>query len=210
MWKKLTAFGMAGAMIYVLHVIIGGMLWKGYNHLMQPISDLTAQGAPDRILLGYFTWAYGVCSVIFAFSAFMYLRKLGSKLLKAGLIIFLCMHIVSMSYGLFPEDLLGSPMTFRGFMHYIVTGVIVPLTILSPILIGVGLRKIESFKKFSLYSIVTGIIIFAAGGISVCLAVNKFGYFGLFERINIGSLQIWMFILSLKLFTFDLPERLYQ
>lgn len=201
MWKKLTAFGMLGALAYVLHVIIGGMLWKGYNHLMQPISDLTAQGAPDRVLLGYFTGAYGIFSIIFAASAFMYVRKTGPKVLSTGFIVFLFMHIVSMSYNLFPEDLLGSPMTLRGLMHYIVTGIIVPLTILSPLLIGIGLRRIKEFKQFSIYSIATSIIIFAAGGISVYLAVNRIDYFGLFERINIGSLQLWMFLLSLKLFT---------
>lgn len=201
MWKKLTVFGMLGALVYILHVVIGGMLWKGYNHLMQPISDLTAQGAPDRILLGYFTGAYGIFSIVFAASAFMYVRKTGSKLLNTGLIIFLFMHIVSMTYGLFPEDLLGTPMTFQGLMHYIVTGIIVPLTILSPLLTGLGLGKIGGFRRFSIYSIATSIIILVAGGISVFLAVNRMNYFGLFERINIGSLQLWMFLLSLKLFT---------
>jgi hypothetical protein len=141
MWKKLTVFGMLEAFVYILHMVIGGMLWKDYNHLMQPISDLTAQGAPDRVFLGYFTGAYGVFSVIFTASAFMYVRKAGSKLLNAGLGIFLFMHIVSMTYELFPEDLLGSPMTFQGLMHYIVTGIIVPLTILSPLLTGVGKRR---------------------------------------------------------------------
>jgi hypothetical protein len=208
-WKKLTAIGMMGALVYVLHVIIGGMLWEGYNHLMQPISDLTAQGAPNRALLEYFTWTYGIFSVIFAFSAFMCLRKTDSRLLKAGLIIFLCMHIVSMTYGLFPEDLSGASMTFRGFMHYVVTGIIIPLTILSPVLIGAGLRKAQGFRTFSVYSIVTGIIIFAAGGISVYFAANGLSYFGLFERINIGSLQLWMFIFSLKLFKFDLPDKVH-
>lgn len=204
--KKLTSFGMAGALVYILHVVMGGMLWEGYNHLMQPISDLTAQGAPDRVFLSYFTWAYGVFSVIFAFSAFIFLRKIGSRPLKAGLVIFLCMHIVSMSYGLFPEDLLGAPMTFLGFMHYVVTGVIVPLTIISPLFIGIGLKKAEGFKGFSFYSVITSIIIFTAGGISVYLAVNGLCYFGLFERINIGSLQLWTFIFSLKTFLFAVKE----
>lgn len=84
---------------------------------------------------------------------------IGSKLLKAGLIIFLCMHIVSMTYGFLPEEMLGAPMTFRGFMHYVITGIIVPLTILTRILIGVGVRKTQGFRRFSVYSTVTGIII---------------------------------------------------
>lgn len=34
MRRKLTIFGMLGSLAYVIHVILGGMLWKGYSHLM--------------------------------------------------------------------------------------------------------------------------------------------------------------------------------
>ncbi|HEX9061947.1 MAG TPA: hypothetical protein VF941_17360, partial [Clostridia bacterium] len=53
---------------------------------------------------------------------------------------------------------------------------------------------------YSLYSIMTGILMFVAGGISVYLMVNHLPYFGLVERINIGSLQLWMFITSQKFY----------
>ena len=207
MWRKLTAFGMLGTLMYVLHVVLGGILWKGYSHLMQPISDLTAQGAPNRELLTWITSAYGLFSLVFAFSAFMVVIKIGVKSLSIGFFLFFCMHIVSFSYNFFPEDLPGTAMTFRGLMHWIVTGAIVPLTIVSILMIGIGFRKVEGFKGYSIYSIVTSIILFTAGGTTVYILANGLSYFGLFERINIGSLQLWMFLVSYKLFSTSLARK---
>lgn len=201
MWKKLTVFGMLGALAYVFHVVLGGFLWKGYNHLMQPISDLTAKGAPDRTLLTGITVVYAIFSIIFAFSAFMVVRKYKVKSLTVGIFLFFCMHIVSASYNFFPEDLPGAAVTFTGIMHWIVTGAIVPLTILSVLIVGIGFKKVDELRKYSLYSIITSIILFTAGGTTVIILSNGLGYFGLFERLNIGSLQLWMFLVSLKLFT---------
>ncbi len=200
MWKKLTVFGTIGAVLYVLHVVLGGLLWKGYNHLMQPISDLTATGAPDKTLLSVITLLYGICSIIFIISALAYARDRIPKLARAGLIVFLAMHAVSITYGIFPEDLPGTALTFSGTMHIVVTFLIVPLTILAPFLIGFGLRKVSAFKGFGTYSVITGVIIFIAGGTTAIFFANKLPYFGLVERINIGTLQLWMFLLSLKLF----------
>ncbi|MEI8199145.1 MAG: DUF998 domain-containing protein [Eubacteriales bacterium] len=197
---KLTLLGAFGALLYALHVVLGGILWKGYNHIMQPISDLTATGAPDRVLLSRITLAYALCSITFAVCAYIYLRRSVPKVTRAGMITFFAMQLVSLSYGWFPQDMPGSAMTFAGTMHLVVTGLIVPLTICSPLLIGLGMRKLPRFRRFAIYSIITSIILFFAGGTTAMLFANKLPYFGLFERINIGSLQIWMLVFSLTLF----------
>lgn len=200
MWRKLSFFGMLGALAYVLHVVLGGFLWKGYNHLHQPISDLTGRGAPDRALLLCIINLYSLFSIIFAISIIMYFKKASSRLLKTGLILFLCMHMASLSYPFFPEDLPGSAASFTGFMHLVVTFSIIPLTILFPILVGLGTRKLGGYERFSAYSIVTGAILFFAGGTTAILFAQKLPFFGLAERINIGSLQLWMFITSFIIF----------
>lgn len=210
MLKKLTVFGALGALVYVVHVVLGGILWKGYDHMMQPISDLTATGAPNRVLISFITLIYGLCSIVFSFSAYFYLKSSVPKLARAGMLTFISMHLVSITYGLFPVDLPGSPITFLGTMHIVVTGLIIPLTILSPLLIGIGLRKLEFFKGFAIYSIITGIIIFVAGGTTAVFFANKLPYFGLFERINIGTLQLWMLVFSLKLYRKDAEISLYN
>jgi hypothetical protein len=64
----LLSSGMLAVVIYLLHILIGGYLWKTYSHLQQPISDLTATGAPNRFLLLLLTNIYGGLALIFAVS----------------------------------------------------------------------------------------------------------------------------------------------
>ena len=201
MWKKLTGLGMLGVGLYVLHVVLGGFLWQGYNHQMQPISDLTASGAPDKDLLGIITLAYGLLCIAAVISAYVYTRGHVPKVASAGLLVFLAMHLVSISYNWFPQDLPGAAPTFVGTMHLVVTFLIIPLTILAPILVGVGFRKMEALRGFGLYSIITGIVIFVAGGTTAMFFAQKLPFFGLVERINIGTLQLWTFLLSFRLFS---------
>ena len=199
-WKRLALFGLIGALIYVAHVVVGGLLWPGYNHLQQPVSDLTATGAHDRSLLLVFTWAYACCSVIFAVSLLGYFRPLHRRLLTAGLILFLGVHILSLAYGFFPEDLPGAAPSFTGTMHIVVTFAIVPFTIVFPFMVWAGLRKLSPWRGFAVYCFITGAVIFVAGGTTTVLFARKLSYFGLTERINLGALQLWMFVISWRVF----------
>ena len=207
MWRKLTVFGMISSIVYVLHVVIGGILWKGYSHFNNAISDLTGAGAHDKALLLVFTTIYAVCAIIFSLSAYIYLKNSASRTVRVGILIYLAMHIVSASYGFFPVDPIGAPITFLGAMHIVVTALIVPLTIAAPIVIGAGIKKAEGYKTIGIYSIWTGCFMFVAGGLSVILAANTLPMFGLVERLNIGSLQVWMFIFSFMLFRKGFPRK---
>jgi hypothetical protein len=191
--------GMLAVLIYLLHVLLGGFLWKDYNHLHQPISDLTASGSPNREFLMLFTGIYGVLALIFALSfTFIESRKYHQLVFWGGF-SFVLMHVISISYGFFPQDLPGTEATFTGKMHLVVTALIVPFTILSPLLIGFGFRKSKGKRALGNFSLVCGVLIFIFGGLSGLFFVNQLPYFGLMERLNIGTLQAWTFILSYKI-----------
>ncbi len=195
----LLSSGMLAVVIYLLHVLLGGYLWKTYSHLQQPISDLTATGAPNRFLLLLFTNIYGVLALIFAVSFTIFERKEHHKLVFWGGISFILLHVVSISYSFFPQDLPGAETTFAGTMHLAVTVLIVPFTILTPLLIGFGLRKDKAWKALGNFSLICGILIIIFGGLTGFFFAKGLPYFGLVERINIGTLQIWTFVMSYKL-----------
>jgi len=197
----LLSSGMLAVVIYLLHILLGGYLWKTYSHLQQPISDLTATGAPNRFLLLLFTNIYGVLALIFAVSFTIFERKERHKLVFWGGISFIILHVVSISYSFFPQDLPGAEPTFSGAMHLLVTVLIVPFTILTPLLIGFGLKKEKAWKTLGNFSLICGILIIIFGGMSGFFFAKGLPYFGLVERINIGTLQIWTFVLSYKLST---------
>lgn len=200
MAKKLVISGAVAVVLYVIHVVVGGFLWEGYSHLHQPISDLTARGAPDRELLGIVTFLYGVFSIIFSASAYFVIKSFAPKIARIGMLLLLLMHLISITYNLFPEDLPGTPLTFSGIMHLVITALIIPLTIVAPILVGTGMKKIKGFQLYGKYSIATGIAIFIAGGSAAIFFATQLPYFGLVERINISILQLWMLVTSIKLF----------
>lgn len=194
--------GMLAALIYLLHVLIGGFLWPGYNHLHQPISDLTGNGAPHRTLLLIMTNLYGILSLIFAIAFTIGVSKKFHQPTFWGGISLICMHFLSISYGFFPEDLTGSAPSFEGKMHLVVTGLIVPFTILAPVLIGTGMKKspeMPAYRSFGNFSLLCGMLIIILGGLSGYLFANKLPYFGIVERLNIGTLQLWTFLLSYQL-----------
>ena len=51
MKKLLMLCGISAAIIYVGTVILGGLLRPGYSHISMAISELVADGAPNRSLL---------------------------------------------------------------------------------------------------------------------------------------------------------------
>lgn len=197
--RFLFSSGLIAVVLYILHVLIGGFLWKGYNHLQQPISDLTAAGAPNQSLMLVFTTTYGILALFFALSIAILERPHHNKIVAWGTYSFVMMHLVSLSYGIFPEDLKGSEQTFTGLMHIVVTALIVPFTIMTPLLLGLGFRKEQQWRAWGNYSIITSVLIFIFGGTSALFFVNKYPFFGIIERLNIGTLQIWTLLLSLKL-----------
>lgn len=199
MRKKLFVAGIISPVIYVLYVIIGGMLWKGYSQIKQPISDLSAKGAPNLGMLNTFGSLSQIFGFIFAISAFIYLRRFKIKAVTISMVFFLAETLITFSYSFFPEDMPGTTLTFTGFMHLAVTALVVITIILMLVFAGLGFRKLNGYKKFSSYSIVTCIVIVISGISSGIVISNNIPVFGVVERINIGALQLWVFVFALVL-----------
>jgi hypothetical protein len=182
--------GMLAIFFYLLHIIIGGILWKEYDPLQQPISDLTAAGSPDRNFLLSFIIIYSIVSLVFSLSFWILESRKYNKLIQGGAISYIGMSCITISYLFFPEDLPGHTQTFAGFTHILIIILIVPFTILSPLIIGIGFIKVPSWKPFGYFSVTSGILILICGGIAGLFYMNKLPYFGLVERLNMGVLQL--------------------
>ena len=75
-------------------------------------------------------------------------------------------------------------------------------TIIMPLLMGLGLRQTDGFKNYSAYSFITSTIIFVSGLTGVILAGQGVHLFGFFERITIGSYEIWISVTALRLLNY--------
>ena len=145
------------------------------------------------------TTIYGLLALLFAVSFTVLKSREHNPLVFWGGVSFIVLHLVSVLYPLFPQDLPGTETSLRGRMHILITALIVPFTILTPFLIGLGFIAESQWHAFGIYSIVTGVLILVFGGTTAIFYAKKLPYFGLAERFNIGALQVWTFVFSLQL-----------
>ncbi|MGQ9546668.1 MAG: DUF998 domain-containing protein [Dehalococcoidia bacterium] len=202
MWRRITAIcGMLAPLLYLSAVISGGILWKGYSHLSQAVSELTGAGAPCKPLLDPIFSTYNVLLFLFGLGIFIQLRHIGKASLRTSSVILMAAGIIGLIMTLFfPQDLPGSELTFRGTTHILLAGILSILSILAVLLFILGAKVMSAFANLRIHSIVSLVFIIVFGGLAAVGASSGSGYFGLYERITIGAFLQWVFVLAVRLY----------
>lgn len=181
--------GILNVVFYLLHDCIGARFYPGYNWMAQAVSDLTATDAPSRLIASEFTKIHGIfscvaCTLICIFAKELW-KEASEKILRLGLYLFVTMHWISaIGYSLFPLTGSGYDGSFQSFVHvYVITVLVVLLSIVSLILIAVGGFK-SGNKVLAWCAVVVFLMMFfgAAGSAAVPRA-----YFGIVERFSTYS-----------------------
>ena len=196
--KILLYCGILAPILYVITAIVGAALRPDYSHIVNAISELLSNGAPNKAVLDVVFNLYNALLLAFAIGAFMVLKN-SPRLCRVAMGIFIAIQILSFSWGFFPMDPMGTKATFAGTMHNILGGVVAFATIVMPILMGLGLRRQHGFSRYAVYSFITSAIIFVAAPTGIILVGQGVQMFGLFERITIGSYEVWIFVTALNL-----------
>lgn len=198
-WQWLSISGIIGVIAYTFHVVVGGILWEGYNHITQTISELTGSEDPHANFLRIFTTIYGICLIIFSISLYFIFKQYQvHKASKIGAILLIIMEVTSfLGYGFFPLDTSKSMNSFQNTMHMVVTAIVVISTLGSFYCIAVGLIKTPGSKKTGIFILICAIIITVAGMMTPIMMANDILLAGLTERINIFTIHIATVALSL-------------
>ncbi len=196
--KILVSCGIAAPILYVLTAVIGAALRNDYSHIVNAISELLSNGAPNKAVLDIVFNIYNALLLAFAIGAYSALKNF-PRITRVALGILIGIQILSFSWGFFPMDPLGAEATFAGTMHNILGGVVALATIIMPLLMGLGVRRLNGFNRYAVYSFISSAIIFVSGLTGVVLAGQGIQLFGLFERITIGSYEMWIAVTALRL-----------
>ena len=196
--KILLCCGIAAPILYVITVIIGAAVRNDYSHIVNAISELLSNGAPNKTVLDFVFNVYNALLLAFAIGGYIALKN-APRLCRVAMGIFIGIQILSFSWGFFPMDPIGAQPTFAGTMHNVFGGIVALATIAMPLLMGLGLHKAKDFHGYAIYSFVTSAIIFISGPTGIILAGQGFHVFGFFERITIGTYEIWIFFTALNL-----------
>ncbi len=200
--RYLLLSGVIAPVWFLLMTILGGALRPGYSHLADTVSELFAPGSPNKPLLDGLHAVFAMLLIGFGIGILQYVRASGrpARSAMAGARLYLAMGVLSLATAtVFPQDAWGSPATFAGQMHKVLSGIIGLLGILSFILIGTWLDRAGIAAGFATYSWLTaGASVLAA----VFFALNVGGpLMGLAERAAALAGFQWTFVVAFKMLT---------
>jgi hypothetical protein len=214
MKKILMLCGSFAAILYVGTVILGGLLRPGYSHLFEAISELVADGAPNRSLLSSLFLVYNTLLSIFGIGLFLKVRdeargRISGSVGSLALTLLVGVAGILMEL-VFPQDPGGLPTTFAGTMHIVMASVASLGTMVAVLMLGLWFKNIAELKGYSTYSLISVAVIFVSGGLTAAAMANSYPLFGLLERITIGTFIVWMFITGLKMFQLEGEESTHR
>jgi len=200
--KALLMCGVAYSVSFVVvSDLLAALLYEGYDHLDQTISELSARGASTRPLLA--AWGPIWSGLLIAFGIGV-LRAAGSSRplrVTGGLLI--AHGVVSLQWFWFPmtarHDIASGSMRWNDAGHLALitwSG----LFALAEIACGAAAFK----SRFRVYSIVTVVIAVVFGALTSTQAANLVDgestpLMGLHERVSVGAWLLWVAVLSVML-----------
>lgn len=183
-WLGLT--GVVALVSYAAAVVIAPSAYPGYNWLEQAVSDLSADSAPSRALWNQLAAPYGVCSVVCATCASIFIseRKVSTRLFRIGIYLFTAMNWVSnVGYALFPLADSGKEIASgQEVMHIVVTAAVVLLSIASLVCLIVAGRKDRSVAGIGTWAAIA-LAMMMVGAIGQGAVPPQ--YFGVVERFSV-------------------------
>jgi hypothetical membrane protein len=194
--------GAIAPVVFVFTTILGGALRPGYSHLSNTISELFSPGAPNKLPLDILHTTFAVLLVLFAVGVLLFVRGSGRSTTAAvvGAAMLIVMALLTVTTAtIFPQDAWGSPPTFPGEMHKIMSGVLSLFSMAAMVLLGTWLHRTGISPRFRIYSFITiGAVLLSAGFFMV---EQGLPLMGLAERISaLAGLQ-WTFTLALTLWS---------
>lgn len=193
-WLALS--GIFSIIFYLLHDIVGAMNYQGYNWMSQAVSDLTATDSPSFVVASGFVTVYKILSCLCSALLCILIKNEKKKTLRLGIYLFSIMNFISaIGYALFPLSSSGYDGSIQSIIHvYVLTTLVVLLSIISLIIIAVGSLKGENkHKLLGILSIISLMLMFI-GTVGSQNASKEI--FGIFERFSTYSAVIFTGILG--------------
>jgi uncharacterized protein DUF998 len=202
MKKILMLCGVAAAILYVGTVILGGWLRPDYSHISMAISELVADGAPNRSLLSSSFLVYNTLLSVFGLGLLLKAHS-NSRGRISGVIGSLTLLLVGLAGILmelaFPQEPGGTAATFTGIMHFVMAGVAALGTMVAILMLAFWFKNIPALKGYVVYSLLSVAVIFLSGGLGAAAMANHSPLFGLIERITIFTFTLWIFVIGWRM-----------
>lgn len=199
MWKALLTCGILSSLWYIAINIFVPPMYDGYSTVSLTVSELSAIGAPTRILWVLLALPYSLLFVLFGWGILKTSRGNRSLIITAGLII-----VYSIFNFYWPpmhqrEVIATGGGTLTDTLH--IAWAMISLFLMMLIM---GFGAVALGKRFRFYTIATWAVFIGFGiltwiespGIEKNLPTPRIG---VWERINIGAFMLWIIVLAIVL-----------
>lgn len=195
----LGLLGIISLLSYTAAVVFSPLAYPGYNWKSQAVSDLSAANAPSLDLWNQLNSLYGLCGIVCITLVCVFISGKLNKITRIGIYLFAAMNWVSgVGYTIFPLSASGFAGTFQDIMHvYVVTALVVLLSIVSLILIMIGGYRKKQYLSLAVWATIALALMFT-GAIGTGAAPKEL--FGVFERFSVFSAAGFNAVLGLYLF----------
>ncbi len=195
--KFLLACGSIAALLYVATDITLAVRWQGYSYINQSISELSAIGAPTRHIWIVMSFFFNPLFVAFGIGI---LKAAGTRRsVRITGILLTLWGALGFVWLLFPMHMRGAIGSATDTMHFVMTGVALPLMLLF-IIFG----SVDQARWFRFFSILTilAMLVFGAlvsGQLPLLRAQLPTPWMGVMERICVYSPMLWLLVLAVIL-----------
>lgn len=192
--------GVMGPLLFTLTTVICASLRPGYSHTSQFISELGATGSPNAYLMNFAGFIpAGLMTALLGLSLILKLPKKFLTLTGSVLItVFgICMIVVGIFSNDFPYSEEAGSLSNR--IHDQVSLLMFLSVIIGILILGISFRKLPSWRRLWLYSVLSSLI---SMGLLIALinSIQYLTYTGMWQRLYLLSLFLWMGIVGLHIF----------
>lgn len=195
----LGLFGIVSLLSYSAAVIFSPAAYPGYNWMAQAVSDLSADNAPSKMLWGQLASLYGICGIVSIMMVCVFVQGKLNKTIRIGIYLFTVMNWVSnVGYAMFPLSDSGNAGAFQDIMHiYVVTGLVVLLSIISLVVIMVGGYRDRKYRSLAIWAAIA-LLLMLTGAIGTSIVPRDL--FGISERFSVFAATGFNAVLGIYLF----------
>ena len=210
---KLLLTGIFGPLVFVLNVVLGGIITPDYSHVRHAVSELTQSGTTNIVVLSLNFSLSALLMLLFGMAVYRkYQRRQHHReksnreecLAKGGIWIVLYAVQALLLATVFPQDPIGSKLTFPGTMHLVLVAISALCIVAAILLVGFGVNDDgpsstrHHWHGFKFYSIWSVAVMLASGASTGILIANDIPLLGLAERITQLAYLQWFVVFAYK------------
>ena len=190
----LAIAGMAGPLVLAVTDFTAAFTNPGYSLVSHSISSLALTRLGWLQTIGFL--AIGLLVEVFVAGLLFNIRGVRGFHFSIGLLVFFGFGLLLI--GAFRTDPVGAETTIEGAIHGATANTVFWLFPVTILLLAPSLRNDPNWRNIFIYTVVAGIsaLVFA---VVLGFLKDKISWFGLYERILVGNMIIWVEVTAIKL-----------